>query len=105
MAAGETETASAVRAFDGPADRKVIRLLGRTCNDDGRETRIIIPETNPIIVFLLGRERFHATQNRVVRRAQLRLGLPGLNRGIPVVRRGAGLVIEIPAYPFRNLVV
>ena len=71
MAAGETETASAVRAFDGPADRKVIRLLGRTCNDDGRETRIIIPETNPIIVFLLRRERFHSTQNGMPRCSQL----------------------------------
>ena len=70
MAAGKTEAASAVRAFDRPADRKIIRLFRRSREQDGSEARIIIPEAKAIIVFLLRRKRFHSAQNGMVRCCQ-----------------------------------
>ena len=105
MAASETEAAPAVRAFDRPADGKVIRLLGWSGDNDWFDPRIIFAKFEAVIVFLLRCERFHAAQHRMIRGAQLRFGLPGLNRRMPVVRRAAGFVIEITFDPFGDLVV
>ena len=105
MAAREAETAPAIGALDGPADRKVVRLLRRMRNDDGLEARVIFAEPNVVIIFLLRGERLDAAQDGMTWCAQLRLGLPGLNGGIPMVRRVAGFIIEMSADPFRNLVV
>ena len=79
MAAGETETASAVGALDGPAHRKVVRLLRGARDDDWLQVRIIFAEPNAVIIFLLRGERPDAAQDRMTWCAQLRLGLPGLN--------------------------
>src|SRR6266581_4105630 len=41
----------------------------------------------------------------MIGRARLRVGLPRLNGRIPVIRRAAGFVVEVPADPFRNLIM
>ena len=105
MAAGEPETAPAVRTFDSPADRKVIRLLRRSREHDGREARVIFPEAKPIIIFLLRCEWLHSAHNGMVRCCRLGLSVPGLNRGIPVIRRLAGFVVKVPSDPFGDAVV
>src|SRR5262245_20761764 len=71
VAAGKTEPASAVRAFDRPSDRKVIRLFRRTRDDDWPEAGIILPEAKTIIVFLPRCERIHSPQNGMPRRSRL----------------------------------
>src|SRR3989442_11633077 len=48
MAAGKTEAASAVPAFDRPADRKIIRLFRRSREQDGREARLFSPDTTAV---------------------------------------------------------
>ena len=105
MAAGEAKAASAVGALDGPAHRKVVRLLRGARDDDWLQVRIIFAEPNAVIIFLLRGERFHAAQNRMVRRGEFGFSLPGLNGGIPMLRGVAGFIIEMPADPLRDLVV
>ena len=79
MAAGEAKAASAVGALDGPAHRKVVRLLRGARDDDWLQARIIFAEPNAVIIFLLRGERPDAAQDGMTWCAQLRLGLPGLN--------------------------
>ena len=105
MTPGETETPSAVGPFNRPTDGKIIRLPGRTCDHDRGQARILFTETNAVIIFLLRGERIDATQDRMIRSPKLRFGLPGLNCGIPVIRRAAGLVVEIAADPFGDSVM
>src|SRR5205823_8743838 len=105
MTPGETETPSAVGPFNRPTDGEVIRLPGRTCEHDRGQARILFTKTNAVIIFLLCGERIDATQDRVIRSSKLRFGFPGLNCGIPVIRRAAGLIVEIAADPFGDSVM
>src|SRR2546425_10149416 len=90
--AGKTKAAPAIGAFHGPADREIVRFLRRARDDDWFQSRIIFAEANAVVVFLLRRERLHTPCDRMLWCGQRRFGFPGLNRGIPMIRRGAGFV-------------
>ena len=105
MTAGEPEASPTVVALDRPAHGVGSRLASRVFDHDRNETRIGLAKPDLEIEFLLKLEWSHASVDRMRRRCGGSGPLARLDSRVPVIRRVAGLVVEIAADPLGNLVV
>src|SRR5215213_4281952 len=99
MPSGKRKATAAVGSLNRPRYCLSLGFPGDLDIQDGNAPRIVVAKPHLVVILFSEVERRYALADWVCRRSGHRPGVTELDRGIPLVRSAAGLIIKESADP------